>query len=68
VRYIIETGVLDNVEVGIDAIRTLAKQPELDQMAVRFNKGGDWFVKETKTGYSAKQVEFTHDESNEESN
>jgi len=67
VRYIIETVVPDNVEAGIDAIRALAKQPELDQMAVRFNEGGDWFVKETKTGYSAKQVEFTHDESNEES-
>ena len=63
-RYIIETVMPDGLEAGVDAIRTLAKEPGLDKMAVRFDEGGDWFVKETKTGYSARQVEFTDGNSN----
>ena len=57
-RYIIECTVPDNLEAGVDAIRELSKRPALDKMAIKYTEGGDWYVKETKTGYSAKQVIF----------
>jgi len=52
----------DNLEAGVDAIRELSKRPALDKMAIKYTEGGDWFVKETKTGYSAKQVIFEETE------
>ena len=61
-RYIIECTVPDNLEAGIDAIRELSKNPELEKMAIRYTEGGDWFVRETKTGYSAKLVKFEETE------
>ena len=61
-RYIIECTVPDSLEEGLDAIRELSKNPALDKMAIRYTNGGDWFVKETKSGYSAKLVTFKETE------
>jgi len=52
-RYIIDCEDPDDIILGMKCVKSLAKE-STDDAILEFNDGSIWYVKKTKTGYSAR--------------